>query len=70
MKAHVVKGDVFDVVFPLAARFCKAAAGTAGWTLVFLASPPCGFCSSSWSSSRCSFVMNHVFAVVSGMSLC
>jgi hypothetical protein len=43
MKAHVVKGDVFDVVFPLAARFCKAVAGTAGWTLVFLASLPVVF---------------------------
>jgi hypothetical protein len=40
MKAHVVKGDVFAVVFLLAARLCEAAASAAGWTFVLLASFP------------------------------
>ena len=30
----------------------------------------CGFCSSSSVGSTYGFVMNHVFAVVAGMSLC
>jgi len=33
MKAHVVKGIVFAVVLLLAAQFCKAASGTAGWSI-------------------------------------
>jgi hypothetical protein len=43
MKAHVVKGDVFAVVFLLAARFREAAAGAAGWAIVVFVSPSCGF---------------------------
>jgi hypothetical protein len=70
MKAHVVKGNVFAVVFLLAARFREAVAGAAGWAIVFFASPSCGSCSSSLVGSRSCFVVNHVFAVVSGMSLC
>jgi hypothetical protein len=70
MKAPVVKGNVFAVVFLLAARFREAAAGAAGWAVVVFASPSCGFCSSSPVGSRSSFVVNHVFAVVAGMSLC
>jgi hypothetical protein len=48
MKAHVVKGNVFAVVFPLAARFCDAVEEAAAWATRSLSSPPCGFCSSSW----------------------
>jgi hypothetical protein len=40
MKAHVVKGSAFAVVFLLAARFGEAVAGAAGWTLRVLSSPP------------------------------
>jgi hypothetical protein len=42
MKAHVVKGNVFPVVFLLAARFREAVAGAAGWAIVFFVSPSCG----------------------------
>jgi hypothetical protein len=70
MKAHVVKGNVFAVVFLFAARFREAVAGAAGWAIVFFVSPSCGSCSSSVVGSRSCFVVNHVFAVVAGMSLC
>jgi len=43
MKAHLVKGNVFAFVFPLAARFREAVAGAAGWAIVFFVSPSCGF---------------------------
>jgi hypothetical protein len=43
MKAPVVKGNVFAVVFLLAARFREAVAGAAGWAIVFFVSPSCGF---------------------------
>jgi hypothetical protein len=43
MKAHVVKGYIFDLVFLLAACFCVAVAGAAGWTTRVLSSPSCGF---------------------------
>jgi hypothetical protein len=69
MKAHVVKGNVFAVVFPLAARFREAVAGAAGWAIVFFVSPSCGSCSLSLVGSRSCFVVNHVFAAASGKSL-
>jgi hypothetical protein len=37
MKAHVVKGIVFAVVFLLAAQFCETVATTAGWAIDFSA---------------------------------
>jgi hypothetical protein len=70
MKAHVVNGAWFLSFVFLLAAFLQGRGGH-GWLDARLSRiSPCVFCSSSWSSSRCSFVMNHVFAVVSGMSLC
>jgi hypothetical protein len=43
MKAHLVKGDVFAVVFPLAAHFREALAGTAVRTIVFSLLLPVAF---------------------------
>ncbi len=48
MKAHVVKGNVFAVVFLLAARFREAVAGAAGWAIVFFVSPPVVFALRPW----------------------
>jgi hypothetical protein len=43
MKALSVKGNVFAVVFLLAARICEAVADAAGWTIGFLLSFPVVF---------------------------
>jgi hypothetical protein len=48
MKAHVVKGNVFAVVFLLAARFREAVASTAGWTTVFHLLLPVVFALRPW----------------------
>jgi len=70
MKAHVVKGNVFAVVFSLSGAFLRGRGGHGWLDNRSLASPSCGFCSSFRSSSSCVFVMNHVFAVAAGMGLC
>ena len=70
MKAHIVKGIVFAIVFLLAAQSSDAVAATAGWANDFSVLLCCGFCPSSWVGSTYGFVMNHVFAVAAGMSLC
>lgn len=70
MKAHVVKWGVFLSYVFLLATFLRSRIGH-GWLEDRLfASPFCGFCSSSWLSSSCGFVRNHVLAVAAGMSLC
>jgi hypothetical protein len=56
--------------FLLAACFLKAVLGTAGWAMVFSLPLSVVFVPRPWVSSSCGFVMNHVFAVVTGMSLC
>lgn len=63
------QGHGVAVAFLLAASFCEVVEGTAEWIIVLslllsVRLPP------ALDSSRCDFVMNHVFAVASGMSLC
>jgi len=48
MKAHVVKGNVFAVVFLLAAHLCEAAACAADWAIVFFVFLPVVFVLRPW----------------------
>jgi hypothetical protein len=70
MKAHLVKGSVFTVVFSFSRAVLGGRGGHGCLDNRLFAFHPCGFVLSSGFSSSCGFVMNHVFAVLSGMSLC